>query len=246
MDSGYYAACTALKSRTEALDTIANNLANSSTTGYRARHNVFSSVLATTGDRPLSELNTTTNNYGVLSSTRFDISQGSLQKTGNELDLGIAGPGFFSVQTATAGVHYTRNGNFHVSTQGLLVTAAGDKVLGEKGVIAIVGAPVAISPDGTISVNGAIAGRLKMVEFPAAENLESVGNNNYSAPAGTALPATHTTLEQGALESSNVNAITSVVEMISAQREAETMRRVLTMFNNDMDKTAAEDLPRVG
>jgi flagellar basal-body rod protein FlgF len=119
-------------------------------------------------------------------------------------------------------------------------------VLGEKGAISIVGTPVSISPDGTISANGAVAGRLKIVEFPAAQDLESAGNTYYSAPAGTALKATHSTIEQGALESSNVNPVTSVVELISAQREAETMRRVLTMFNNEMDKTATQDLPHVG
>lgn len=244
MDSGTYAACTALSSRIEALDSIANNLANSSTNGYRARHNVFSSVLASTGERSLSDLNQTTNNYGVLSSTRFDLSEGSLQKTGNQLDLGISGPGFFAVQTA-AGTRYTRDGNFHASPQGVLITPAGDPVLGEKGPIVIVGTPVSVSPDGTISANGAVSGRLTMVEFPSTLGLDSVGGTYYSAPPGSAVRATHSTVEQGMLESSNVNPVTSVVEMISAQREAETMRHVLSMFDTEMDKTATQDLPRV-
>ncbi|HEY0759308.1 MAG TPA: flagellar basal-body rod protein FlgF [Acidisarcina sp.] len=245
MDSGFYAACTALKSRTEALDTIANNLANASTAGYRARHNVFSSMLATAGGAQLSDLNQTTNNYGVLSSTRLDLSQGALQKTGNDLDVAISGPGFFAVQTA-AGVRYTRNGNFHSSSKGQLVTASGDPVLGDKGPIAIVGTPVSISPDGTISANGAVAGHLRVVEFASTSDLTSVGENYYSAPALAGKPATASTLEQGALETSNVNPVISVVEMISAQREADTMRHVLTMFDSEMDKTAAQDLPHIG
>jgi flagellar basal-body rod protein FlgF len=244
MTSGYYAACTGLVSRTAALETIANNLANVSTAGFRGTHNVFSSVLASTGDTPLSVLNQDANDFGVLSGTRLDATQGALEKTGNELDVAIEGPGYFAVQTASGPV-YTRGGSFHVLPQGQLVTSSGDPVLGETGPITIVGTPLSISPDGTISVKGAVAGRLKVVEFPASTQLQSAGGTYYSAPANTATAATKSAVRQGVLESSNVNPVTSVVEMISAQREVETMRRVLTMFNAEMDKTAAQDLPRV-
>ena len=114
MNSGYYAACTGLMARTEALETIANNLANVSTAGFRASHNVFSSLLATTGNSPLSVLNQDANDYGVLSGTQLDTSQGALVKTSNDLDLAMEGPGYFAVQTA-AGPVYTRGGNFRVS-----------------------------------------------------------------------------------------------------------------------------------
>jgi flagellar basal-body rod protein FlgF/flagellar basal-body rod protein FlgG len=244
MSSGYYAACTGLMSRTQSLETIANNLANVSTSGFRASHNNFSSVLATTGDSPVSALNEDTNQYGVLSGTQLDNSQGALVPTGNELDLAVEGPGFFTVQTA-GGPMYTRGGNFRVSPQGQLITSAGDQVLGDNGPIAIVGEPVSISSDGTISVDGAVSGRVKLVEFPNTSVLESAGGNYYSAPVGAAVPATNTKVSQGTLENSNVNPVTSVVEMITAQREVETMRRVLTMFSTEMDKTAAQDLPRV-
>ena len=245
MNSGYYAACTGLVSRTEALDTIANNLANVSTTGFRGRHNVFSSMLASTGNSALSVLNQDANDYGVLSGTRLDSTQGALERTGNDMDLAIEGPGFFSVQT-TSGLAYTRGGNLHVSPQGQLVTAGGDPVLGDKGPIPVVGTPMSISADGTISVNGAVAGHLKVVEFGPAVELKSVGETYYTAPAGSEVAATKSNVRQGMLESSNVNPVTSVVEMISAQREVETMRRVLTMFNSELDKTAAQDLARVG
>src|ERR1700691_4866591 len=154
MNSGYYAACTGLMARTEALETIANNLSNVSTAGFRASHNIFSSLLATTGNSPLSVLNQDANDYGVLSGTQLDTSQGALVKTGNDLDLAMEGPGYFAVQTATGPV-YTRGGNFRVSPQGLLITAAGDPVLGDNGPITIVGQPISISDDGTISANGA-------------------------------------------------------------------------------------------
>lgn len=244
MSSGYYAACTGLMSRTQALDTIANNLANVSTVGFRASHNIFSSLLASTGDSPLSALNQDANEYGLLSGTQLDSSQGTLVTTNNDLDVAMEGPGYFEVKTA-AGPVYTRGGNFRVSPQGQLVTAAGDPVMGDNGPITIVGEPVSISTDGTISVNDAISGHLKLVEFPPATAIESAGGTYYTAPAGAATAAQSSQVRQGMLESSNVNPVTSVVELITAQREVETMRRVLTMFNSEMDKTAAQDLPRI-
>jgi flagellar basal-body rod protein FlgF len=244
MDSGYYAACTALLSRTQALDTIANNLANTGTVGFRAERNIFSSVLAAAGSASGSPLNQAINNYGILSGTTLDLSQGALQKTGNDLDLAIQGSGFFVVQTAN-GPMYTRNGSFQVSSKGQLVTATGDAVMGDKGVISLLPGPVSISADGTISSNGAVAGSLKIVEFPPSTQLTSVGSTYYSAPANTAAAAANSSVQQGVLESSNVNPVSSMVELITAQRSAEMMQRALSMFNSEIDKTASQDLPRI-
>jgi flagellar basal-body rod protein FlgF len=246
MNSGLYAACTALVSRTQALETLANNLANVSTAGFRGRENLFSSILAAKGNPHISALNQDANDYGVLSGTRLDTTQGSLQRTGNDLDVAIEGPGYLTAQTS-AGPAYTRGGNLRVSPQGQLITAAGDPVLGDTGApITILGAPVSISADGTISTNGAITGRLKLVDFPPSVILQSQGGNYYTAPAGAKpVPSTTSLVHQGMIEASNVNPITSVVEMIGAQRDVETMRRALTMFSSEMDKTAAQDLPHV-
>jgi len=244
MSSGYYAACTGLMARTQALDTIAHNVANVSTAGFRASHNVFSSVLATAGDSPLSVLNQDANDYGVLSGTQLDTSQGALTPTSNALDLAIEGSGYFSVQTAS-GTAYTRGGNFRVSSQGQLTTAAGDPVMGDNGPLMIVGEPVSISADGTVSVNGAISGRLKLVEFAPTTQIQSAGGTYYTAPASAAVAASNSQVRQGMLESSNVNPVTSAIELITAQREVESMRRVLSMYNTEIDKTATQDLPRV-
>lgn len=243
MDSGYYAACTALLARSQAMDLVANNLANVSTPGYRAQHDVFRSLLATAlpGASPL---NHAINNYSVLGGSQVDLSQGSLEKTGNPLDLGIQGSGFFVVQTASGQV-FTRNGNFHVSAQGKLVTSDGDTVIGESGPIQVVGEPISVSSDGTLSVNGAISGKLKMVDFPPGTPLESIGKTNYSAPAKAAKPATQASVQQGYLESSNVNPVMSTVELITLQRYAEIMQRALTMFHADMNQAAVQELPRV-
>ena len=245
MNSGYYAACTGLMSRTASLETIANNLANVSTAGFRGRHNIFSSVLASANNSSLSVVNQDANDYGVLSATRLDSSQGALEKTGNDLDLAIEGPGYFAVQTST-GTAYARGGNFRVSPQHQLITSAGDPVMGDNGPITVVGVPVSISADGTISVQGAITGKLKLVDFAPSVEMQSSGGGYYTVAAEVVSIATTSSVRQGMLESSNVNPVTSVVELITAQREVETMRRVLTMFNSEMDKTAAQDLPHVG
>jgi flagellar basal body rod protein FlgG len=141
---------------------------------------------------------------------------------------------------------YTRNGNFRVSTQGQLVTANGDAVMGDKGVINMLPGPVSISADGTISSNGAVSGKLKVVEFPSGTQLSSTGNTYYSAPPKTAATATNSFVRQGSLESSNVNPVYSMVELITEQRTTGMMQKALSMFNSEIDKTATQDLPKVG
>lgn len=244
MDSGYYAACTALVTRMQALDTIANNLANESTAGYRSEQNMFSVVLAGARGASGTALNQAINNYGILGGSTLDFSEGSLQSTGNSLDLAIEGKGFFVVQTAN-GPMYTRNGSFQVSTNGQLITAAGDPVMGDRGVLNLPPGPISIGPDGTISSNNAVVGRLRIVEFPPATQITSAGATYYSAPPNTAVPSTTSSVQQGVLESSNVNPIAGMVELITAQRSAETMQKALSMFNSEMDKTATQDLPKI-
>ena len=244
MDSGFYAACAALMARSQALDLVANNLANTSTPGYRGQHNIFRSFLATAAGHPGSSLNQAVNDFGISGGSQMDVTQGNLEHTGNDFDFGVQGPGFFQVQT-TSGPVFTRNGNFQVSPQGQLITAQGDPVMGENGVIRIVGGPVTVSPDGTISVQGAVAGKIKLVEFPPGTALESVGKTYYSAPKNTGTPAKQSTITQGSLESSNVNPVASAVELVAVQRYAEMMQRALSMFHTEFNRIATEDIPRV-
>jgi flagellar basal-body rod protein FlgF len=244
MDSGFYAACAALLARNQALDSVANNLANVSTAGYRGQHNIFRSLLAASSGRALSPLNRAMNNYSVLGDTQLDLSQGNLEHTGGDFDFALQGSGFFAVKTAS-GDAYSRNGNFHVSPQGYLVTAAGDQVMGDNGPIPIVGSPVTVSPDGTISINGVLAGKLKVVDFPPGTQLESLGQNYYTAPPNTAKPATQASIQQGSLESSNVNAVSSAVQLVTVQRYAELMQRALYLFHAEMNQVATQDLPRI-
>jgi flagellar basal-body rod protein FlgF len=244
MDSGFYAACAALIAQSQSLDVVANNLANTSTSGYRTQHSVFRSLLATAGGHPISNLNRATNDYGVLGGSRVDLAQAGLERTGNDLDLGIEGTGFFVVQTAS-GRLFTRDGNFHVAN-GQMVTADGDPVMRKAGVIKIVdGGPLSVSPDGTISVNGAVAGKVKLVDFKPGTDLQSTGKTYYSAPKDSDIADTTSEIRQGTLESSNVNPVAGAVELILVQRYAEMAQRALSMFDSQFNKTATEDLPRV-
>lgn len=245
MDSGLYAACAGLIARTTSLDTIASNLANASSAGFRGQRNVFGTVMAeATHHGKMNALNQATNSYGVLTGTQMDATQGTFAHTGNDLDVALEGSGYFAVKTGT-GVAYTRNGSFQVSSAGLLVTGSGDAVLGEGGgPIALARGPVTISTDGTVSSGGAITGRLKVVDFASTTNLTSRGNGYYTAPAGQeqAAPAS---VRQGSVENSNVSPVDGMVDLITAQRSAESMRHVLSMLDGEMDKTAAQDLARV-
>ena len=157
MDSGYYAACAGLRTQTEALELVANNLANSSTNGYRGQQPTFRSLLTGAPLASGNPLNLALNHFNVLGGSELDLSPGNLRDTGNPLDLAVEGSGFFAIQTP-AGIMYTRDGSFQVSAKGQLVTAQGDVVLGESGPITLPSGAVSISADGTLSVEGAVAG----------------------------------------------------------------------------------------
>jgi len=244
MDSGYYAACAGLAAQTQALELVAHNLANLSTTGYRGQQTTFRSLLTGTGAVSLNPLNAAINNFGVLSGSRLDLTPGSPSPTGNPLDVAVAGSGFFVVQAAQ-GVLYTRDGSFHVTGTGLLVTGQGDSVLGQLGPITVPTGNLAISSDGTISVDGAVVDKLQLAEFSPATNLTAMGNATYSAPPNSALVPANSTVRQGMLEGSNVSPMESVVQMITVQRNADMLARALTAFDSQFNQIGAQDLPKV-
>lgn len=231
--------------RTQALDTIAANVANSSTAGFRGEENVFGTVLAEASHHGrMSALNQATNAFSQIGDAQIDTTQGVLTRTGNDLDVAIEGSGYFKVKTAT-GTAYTRNGHFHADASGRLVTDAGEPVLGDTGEIRLAKGKVSISADGTISCGGVISGKLSVVAFVPGTKLISHGASQYQAPAGSEVPAPQTSLQQGALEGSNVSPMEGVVQLISAQRAAESMRHALTLIDGEMDKATVQDLARV-
>ena len=253
MDSGIYAAYTGLMARTQALDTAANNLANAGTTGFRAQHDYFSGVLAGGIDQnpeTASQVGQSVNGFGVLGGNRLDLGQGELRSTGNPLDLALEGQGFFAIRTNN-GVRYTRDGAFSRSSAGILQTSQGEPVLdANQQPITIPTGSINVSADGSVSVStpdgNVIAGKVGVFDFADKDkpSLIAEGANRFSADgvkptAGTAL------VEQGSVEGANEDAVHGTMQLVLVQRQAEMMQKALSVFNNDFDKTASEDLPRV-
>ncbi len=244
MDSGYYAICSGLAAQTQALDLVAHNLANTTTTGYRGEQTTFRSLLTGPGTVTTNYLNSVVNNFGVLSGSRLDLSSGSFAPTGNPLDAAVAGSGFFAAQSAQ-GVIYARNGGFHLTNIGQLVTSEGNAVLGELGPITLPSRNVAISSDGTISVDGNVVDKLQLAEFAPGTNLTALGNATYAAPAGSALSATGSTVRQAMLEGSNVSPTEAVVQLITVQRNTDMLGRAMGAIDGQLNQIAVQDLPKV-
>jgi flagellar basal-body rod protein FlgF/flagellar basal-body rod protein FlgG len=245
MDSGYYAAMTGLVARTQALDTAAANLANTQTPGYRAEREYFRSVLLGP-DAMDSQLGRTVNNFGLLGGDQINMAQGSIQQTGNPLDLAVEGEGFFQVQTPN-GLRYTRDGGFHRAQSGQLVTSAGEPVLSTAGqAISVPPGEVTVGADGVLSVEGGVVAKVGVFTFPVGVQLTPEGANRYVAPESAA-PAlsNNAVVHQGAIESANQDVIQGSLDLIVMQRQAEMMQKALTVFHTEFNKIATEDLPRV-
>ncbi len=249
MESGIYAACSAMMARSQELDILANNLANVSTTGYKGETQFYQALTAASGGQPLGALNTDVNRFGVLGGQSLNLEAGPIKPTNNPLDVALQGPGFLEVQTK-AGILYTRAGNLQEGAKGELQTALGDPVLGvdakgKTGPIYLPSGPVAIAADGTISVGGALVSTLKLVNFAPNTPLRPVGDAYFAAPAGSAKPAAGASVLQGSLESSNVNPVAAETDLIALQRNFDLVEHALKIFNTDFDQPAATQLPQV-
>jgi flagellar basal-body rod protein FlgF len=250
MDSGIYAAYTGLLARTQALDTAANNLANSGTNGFRSERDFFRGVLTDTITQQAgSQVGSAVNGFGVLGGNTLDMGQGQIAATGNPLDLALNGAGFFAIKTAQ-GVRYTRDGSFSRSITGVLQTGKGEPVLDGAGQpITIPSGTVQVAPDGTISVStpdgSSIAGRVALFDFARPTALTAEGTNRFATSADNPPIASTALVQQGAVEGANSDASHGSMQLILFQRQAEMMQKALSSFNNDLDKVAAEELPRV-
>jgi flagellar basal-body rod protein FlgF len=153
---------------------------------------------------------------------------------------------------APGGVRYTRDGSFTLDKNGNLVTQQGNAVLSEQpnGAVKPISLPpgggkVTITPQGEISVNGALVAKLRIEDFPAGTNLTQEGSSNLAAPEGTAVAAVNPEVSQGSLEGSNSDAVRATVAIMDLQRTAQTLERALSIFHNEFNKTAAQDIGRV-
>ncbi len=251
MDSGLYAAYTGLLARTQALDTAANNLANAGTNGFRAQRDTFRGVMASgfsydqlTAGQAGSQVGQSVNGFGVLGSSVMDLGQGAVVPTGNSLDLAISGQGFFAVQTAN-GVRYTRDGAFLKSSAGQIQTQQREPVLdAQMEPMTLPSGVVEVSPDGTVSVDSAVVGKVGTFAI-AGRDLSMEGTNRYVAATGVTPTASDAQVKQGAVEGSNMDTVHGTMQLILIQRQAEMMQKALGVFSNDFDKTAVEEIGKV-
>ncbi|WP_243370245.1 flagellar basal-body rod protein FlgF [Geotalea sp. SG265] len=244
MNSGLYAALSGNLAAMRRLDVISNNLANANTAGFKGDRLQFESVLASSKSQ--TQQPGTLSDSPVFSGEKFftDYSPGPLTQTGNTLDLALNGDGFFVV-TTPQGRAYTRQGNFRLDAGGRLVTSEGYQVQG-NGPITISGGQVDIDAKGAILVDGTPVGTLEVVDFPKPYNLQKLGEGLFVPinPQDTPVAVTATTVQQGALEGSNVNVVAEMVRLIETTRYFESCQKVVRSYD-DLTGKAANDLGRV-
>jgi flagellar basal-body rod protein FlgF len=228
----------------EALDMLANNLANASTGGYKLDREFY--TLFTVADDSMQAGDTPTR-LPVVQKQWTDFSQGTLQATGSPLDLALSGKGFFQV-TGPSGSLYTRNGSFILNQTGVLTTAEGYPVnaVGGGNIQTQSSTPITVSPDGTVEQDGQTLGQIQVVNFQDTTTLDKVGTSYFSNhnPKVPPTPATDTTVQQGKIEGSNVAPAESAVRLVGLMRQYEMLQKAITM-TTDMNKKALDDVARV-
>jgi flagellar basal-body rod protein FlgF len=204
------------------MDTVANNIANINTTGFKAEQLLFEEYkmpVASHGDFSGDDR---TLSYVQDWATVQDFSTGAMVQTDAPLDLAITGDGFFTVQTA-AGERWTRSGSFQINNAGTLVDLSGNPVMGVGGQIQFGTdeTDIKIASDGTISSSAGVKGQLRVVEFEEVQALIREGNNLFSG--GTPGPNVGSKVLQGFTERSNVSGVSEMSEMIRVTRAYESI-----------------------
>ena len=243
-----YTAASGMSAQQLNLDTIANNLANSATAGFRSRQLQFQDMIYQNLVTPGAAQSAQTVSAGLQvglgtqpSTTEIIQTQGSFNQTNNPLDLAIQGTGFFQVQTPSGTIAYTRAGNFQLNNQGQLVDVNGNLLIPTITVpsnatsltITQYGVVNATLPGQT---NPAQLGQIQLAIFTNPGGLNSVGNNLFEATYSSGQPALGNpgdttgagTLQQGYVENSNVDIVGQFVQMILAQRAYESNSKVAT------------------
>jgi flagellar basal body rod protein FlgG len=223
---GLYAAATALDAAQRAHETTADNLANSSTPGFRqkgVRFESFDRLLGRT-DPPAGDILGT-----QLSATYTDFRPAAINLTGNPLDLALSEPDQFFVVQGPNGPLYTRDGGFRMTPEGRVVTTAGYPLLGENGPVELPpnAATVGIGGDGSVTADGAPAGRVRVARIADPSRLTPSGLTHFAAPADLAVEPAAGRVRQGYREASNVNPAQAMVGMIASNRYYDAAQRAL-------------------
>lgn len=258
---GLYTAVSGSMAQNLRLETVANNLANVNTPGFKKDTQIFREYL-TANEKPpgviqvpkvpasvesFYDMQGGDKSYVDSAGSYSDFSQGGLKSTGNALDLAIDGKGFFEV-ASPRGVRFTRNGSFSIDGQGQLVNKEGWPILkkAEPGlapdqrVIKIpVGTRLDISDAGEVSADGELLGQISLVEVSDLDSLHKEGASAYGLKPNMNPQITNVqrpNLKQGFVESSNVNVVQEMTDMISATRLFESTQKAIQAYDSMADK----------
>jgi flagellar basal-body rod protein FlgF len=234
VSSGIYIASAGAVAQSLALDATANNIANANTTGYQADRMTFKEAMNYAKSPDTALVGNTT--------MRPDSQTGALTSTENPLDLAIEGDGMFSVDTPS-GPRFTRAGNLHLDKDQTLVNADGMAMRGQGGqhiTLPIDAKVIDISADGTVNADGAEVGKLELVKYKTNQ-LKREGGNLFSATGKPDSSGDPPTVRMGMLESSNVNIVRGVVDLVKVSRTYESLMRVIQGYH-DVESRAARDL----
>jgi len=240
MDRLIYTAMSGAKQILEQQATNSHNLANATSTGFRAQVDSFRAVPVVSEGLP-------TRAYVIDATVGADFNSGAIQATGRDLDVAVQGDGWLTVQRADGTEGFTRNGALKLSENGILQTASGQTIMGDGGPISIPpDVAISIAKDGTIStVNHGtlpgpsnILGRLKLVN-PDTNTLERKPDGLFGTKDNSTVEAdASVSVANGALEGSNVNVVDAMVNMISLARQFETQMKLIQDAENNADKAS--------
>ena len=252
-------ASTGMLAQQTNVEVIANNLANMNTTGFKEQRSEFQDLLyqnvmtpgAQTSDQGTFAPNGIQIGAGVKTAATYRITtQGDLTSTSNPYDVAVQGPGYFRVQQADGTDGYTRAGNFSLSPQGQLVTQ--DGMLVQPG-IAIPANTISVQINAQGQVNATVAGnstpqtvgQLELTRFPNEAGLNATGGNILLETAASGSPQAgvpgspgYGTVQQGFLETSNVNSVNEITSLITAQRAYEMNSKVITAADQMLQQTS--------
>lgn len=266
---GIYTAVSGAVAHSAKLETIANNLANANTPGFKKDNQLFKEYLTSYEKQPTTleapkipasiesyyPLNGGDQSYVDTGGTTTSFAQGALKLTENPMDLAIEGDAFFEVSTP-AGVQFTRNGHLTIDGQGIVVTKQGYPILlqGQEGqpleertISAEDKAQITVTPQGDMFINGENRGRLSLKTVTEKDALHKQGNSLYTIRENfdnQVIDATNFKIHQGAFEQSNVNVVQEMTEMINATRVFESTQKAIQAYDQ-MNQKLANDVPRL-
>lgn len=262
MVKGLYTAHSGMINEMKRLDVLANNLANADTTAYKKEgttSTTFGEELAVK-IRDTSDFGLTKRLGGITYGTKLgqvytDYTSGSFKVTENKTDFALDGNGFFAIaftnKNGETSVKYTRDGAFTINNQGYLVTKDGDYVLNRAGALAGnagAGNYVRVNPNAEIQVDemgdiyqdNQLVSNIGVVDFADYDYIEKYGENLYNLVDGGQVINSDAKVEQSTLETSNVNVVSEMVNMITIQRAYEAGQKVITSIDSTLDKAVNE------